>query len=510
MVRDIEEGLLRKIIENTEECIFILDKSFKPIFHNHRNCRFFNDTTVENFSDLFQEPGRGEIKELLERVRGSTPGTTVTGDVEARINGSNKIFSTRIVTIESEGDITYIVYIKDVTNSRLMKKELMETNEFLKKIIDSSVNGIVATDMKGNILIFNKGAENILGYKAEEVLGGKMNISQIYPPGMAKNIMKKIRSNDYGGKGRLNPIRVQVLNKNGETIPISLSAAMIYDEDGNEIASVGIFSDLRYILDIESKLLEAQTRLLQAEKMASLGRLAAGVAHEINNPLSGVLMFASMVLEELPENDPHREDLQHIVKETLRCKEIVKSLLEFSRQSEIKIEPVDVNAIVEGELKFLEKQAIFANVKIVKQLNPAIPKVRGNSSQLKQVFMNIMVNAADAMPNGGTLTIRTYASPDLKKVYVEFSDTGVGIPKENINKIFDPFFTTKPVGKGTGLGLSTSYGIIKSHKGNIEVESEVGKGTTFRIELPAYQEEESGVSEEEKLLRRVIEKAQRY
>ena len=508
----IDQELLEKVVGNTEECIFVLNKSFKPIYHNHSNCRFFKSIDVDSFELLFEGEGRKEVKELLKRIRGSIPGASVAGDVEARINGSDRIFSLRVVVIESNDEPAYIVYLKDVTQSRLMRKELVETNEFLKKIIDSSVDGIIATDLKGNILIFNKGAENILGYKAEEVLNGKVNISQIYPPGMAKEIMKKIRSPEYGGKGRLNPIRVQVVNKNGEVIPISLSAAMIYDEEGNEVASVGIFSDLRYILDIEAKLLEAQTRLLQAEKMASLGRLAAGVAHEINNPLSGILMFASMVLEELPEDDPHREDLQQIVKETLRCKEIVKSLLEFSRQSEIKIEPVDVNAIIEDELKFLEKQTIFAKVKIVKQLNPAIPKVRGNSGQLKQVFMNIMVNAADAMPDGGTLTIRTYASPDLKKVYVEFTDTGVGIPKENLNKIFDPFFTTKPVGKGTGLGLSTSYGIIKSHKGNIEVESEVGKGTTFRIELPAYREEEKkgGVSQEEELIRRVLEKAQRY
>jgi signal transduction histidine kinase len=165
----------------------------------------------------------------------------------------------------------------------------------------------------------------------------------------------------------------------------------------------------------------------------------------------------------------------------------VKSLLEFARQTEPKMEPTDINRAINDGLFFLVNQALFHNIQIVKKLDPFLPFVRGNASQLKQVFMNIIVNAAEAMHGNGTLTITTSPAPDRKTVYVEFTDTGEGIPEENFNRIFDPFFTTKEVGKGTGLGLATSYGIVEDHGGKISVKSKVGEGTTFTIELPIHQ-----------------------
>jgi two-component system NtrC family sensor kinase len=189
--------------------------------------------------------------------------------------------------------------------------------------------------------------------------------------------------------------------------------------------------------------------------------------------------------EELDGADSRWQDLEKIVQEATRCKDIVKSLLEFSRQTEPKMEPTDINKGITDGLFFLENQALFHNIKIVKSLSPVPPMVRGNPGQLKQVFMNIIVNAAEAMSGGGTLTIKTAPSDDQKAVYVDFADTGEGIPQENLTRIFDPFFTTKELGKGTGLGLSTSYGIIDEHGGRIDVKSQVGRGTTFRIELPA-------------------------
>jgi signal transduction histidine kinase len=193
-------------------------------------------------------------------------------------------------------------------------------------------------------------------------------------------------------------------------------------------------------------------------------------------------------MEDLPEEDQKRGDLARIVQETGRCKEIVKSLLEFARQTEPKMEPTDVNRAINDGLFFLVNQALFHNIRIVKNLDPFLPFVRGNGSQLKQVFMNIIVNAAEAMHGNGTLTITTYPAPDRRRVSVEFTDTGEGIPEENLTRIFDPFFTTKDVGKGTGLGLATSYGIVEDHGGKIGVRSKVGEGTTFTIELPTYPE----------------------
>lgn len=242
---------------------------------------------------------------------------------------------------------------------------------------------------------------------------------------------------------------------------------------------------------MEKKLEETHLQLVSSEKMASLGKLAAGIAHEINNPLGGILIYSSLLMEDLPEGDPKRNDLSRIVQEASRCKEIVKSLLEFARQTEPKMEPTDVNRAINDGLFFLVNQALFHNIKIVKKFDPFLPFVRGNASQLKQVFMNIIVNAAEAMHGSGTLTISTASSPDGRYVSIEFTDTGEGIPEENLTRIFDPFFTTKAVGKGTGLGLATSYGIIQDHGGHIRVKSKVGEGTTFTIELPTYIENQS-------------------
>ena len=166
----------------------------------------------------------------------------------------------------------------------------------------------------------------------------------------------------------------------------------------------------------------------------------------------------------------------------------MKSLLEFARQTEPRMEPTDINRSITDGLFFLENQALFHNIRIVKKLDPWLPFVRGNAGQLKQVFMNIVVNAAEAMHGGGTLTITTSQSQEPKTVLVEFVDTGEGIPEENLTRIFDPFFTTKDVGKGTGLGLATSYGIVEGHGGRISVKSKVGEGTTFTIALPVYPE----------------------
>jgi two-component system NtrC family sensor kinase len=374
----------------------------------------------------------------------------------------------------------------DISERKRIENELREANEFFMNLIESSVDGIIAADMKGNIFIFNRGAEALIGYNAEEVIG-KLHITKIYPEGVAKEIMKKLRSPEYGGAGKFIPSQLNVVNKFGEEIHVQLSAALIYNGKGQEIASVGIFTDLRPRLNMEKKLQETHLQLVSSEKMASLGKLAAGIAHEINNPLGGILIYSSLMMEDLSEEDSRRGDLARIVQEAGRCKEIVKSLLEFARQTEPKMEPTDINRAINDGLFFLVNQALFHNIQIVKKLDPFLPFVQGNASQLKQVLMNIIVNAAEAMHDSGTLTITTSPAPDRKTVFVEFTDTGEGIPEENLTRIFDPFFTTKEVGKGTGLGLATSYGIIEDHGGKISVKSKVGEGTTFTIELPIHQ-----------------------
>jgi two-component system NtrC family sensor kinase len=235
------------------------------------------------------------------------------------------------------------------------------------------------------------------------------------------------------------------------------------------------------------ELTEMQTKLVQSEKLASLGKLAAGVAHEINNPLGAILIYSHLLLEETPKNTPAYENLRKIVKETSRCKDIVKGLLEFARPKEPEMVPTDINETVDRALSLVEKQALFQNITIKKEYGQ-LPRIIADPSQLQQVFMNIIINAAEAMDGRGTLTIRTSLDSDKEKIKIAFTDTGHGIRPEDMPRLFEPFFTTKEVGKGTGLGLAISYSIIQKHQGTIEVESRVGQGSTFTVILPLRRE----------------------
>ncbi len=231
------------------------------------------------------------------------------------------------------------------------------------------------------------------------------------------------------------------------------------------------------------ELQQVQDQLIRAGKMAALGELAAGVAHEINNPLTGVLTFSSLMLKKIDENHPWKKDLENIVQQTTRCRNIVKGLLNFARQRKPDKKEWDIHSLIDRTITLVENQARFQNIKIVKEFERGMPNLYVDGDQIQQVFMNIIINAADAMAsNGGTLTIRTNLKDGMAEI--SFIDTGCGMSKEHLSKLFAPFFTTKEIGKGTGLGLAISYGIIQSHNGEIEVESEVGKGSTFRIKLP--------------------------
>jgi len=230
------------------------------------------------------------------------------------------------------------------------------------------------------------------------------------------------------------------------------------------------------------ELRETQDQLIQSEKMASLGKMAAGVAHEINNPLTSILINTHLMLEKIGKNNAFQESLALIADETQRCINIVKGLLEYSRQNPPQKAYSNVNQIINRTLALLENQASFQNIRIIKNLGRSLPPIKFDKNKIKQVFWNLMINASEAMPNGGTLTITSQLSADKKYIEVVFIDTGVGIPKEAIGKLFDPFFTTKT--SGTGLGLAVSYGIVDQHQGKIEVKSEVGQGSVFIVSLP--------------------------
>ncbi len=298
-----------------------------------------------------------------------------------------------------------------------------------------------------------------------------------------------LRSDDFGGRGKLQSCQVDVLRKDGQVIPISLNAAIVY-ENGDEVATVGFFHDLRESLTIQKELEQTQIQLLQAEKMASLGKLAAGVAHQINNPLGGIILFAGLMLEEYDLQEAAREDLNRILRDAERCKDTVKELLEFARQTRHEMRPLDINKAILRTLFLLENQTLFQNIEIVRQLDDAIPPVRGDSQQLNHLFMNIILNAAQAMGGNGKLTVSTTRGANNQRAHIAIADTGPGIPPDVMPQIFDPFFTTKEEGEGTGIGLSLVYGIIENHGGTIRAVNQEPTGTCFFIELPLSQPED--------------------
>ncbi len=235
------------------------------------------------------------------------------------------------------------------------------------------------------------------------------------------------------------------------------------------------------------ELVAVQTQMAQSEKLASIGRLAAGVAHEINNPLGGVLTFSMLALEDCDDDHPLKQSLEVIVKQTLRCRETVKGLLEFARQSNTAPSITEVNSVVDKTLQLLENQTIFQNIRTVRKFDPELPNVLIDAGQLQQIVMNIVINAVDAMDENGVLTIETGVAPLNQEILIKISDTGKGIPDDILPLIFEPFFTTKKVGKGTGLGLSIVHGIVTRAGGRIEVASSP-QGATFTVRLPIARE----------------------
>jgi PAS domain S-box-containing protein len=441
----------------------------------------------EMMSDLMSEPDAENQQHLCFC-------STLQSDFS--LQDAYRSFETCIaVTRVGESRITYL-YLRDLTERIEIERELRKANSFLNNIIQSSVDGIVVVDTKGNVLIFNEGAERILGYKAAEVVGHSEVLLKFYDLQLAREIMRRMRSNQYGPPGKLTPIPISFTSKSGEEVPVNFTTAII-EEGGQEIGSVGIFTDLREhermrreVDDLRAnermrrELGETQRQLVQAEKIASLGRLSAGVAHEINNPLAGVLIYADILMKELEGNEQWRQDLQEIINQTLRCKQIVARLLEFSRQSLDERVLFDVNEIIGHCVALLQHQSLFHNVEIIQNLESDLPQILGNPGEIEQVFTNLMLNATDAMEGRGRITISSASELETKQVVLAFTDTGPGISPEVREKIFEPFFTTKPVGVGTGLGLSVVYGVIQRHGGSIEVESPPDGGATFIIRLP--------------------------
>jgi two-component system NtrC family sensor kinase len=368
-------------------------------------------------------------------------------------------------------------------------EELARVFNFQENLIESSIDGIVGCDKESKIVTFNKRLEQMLGYTKEEVRG-QVSFDKLLPVGAAHMFKEDLYSEEYGGKNRLFLYETNLIAKTGEKIPVQLSATVLFEEK-EESGVVCVIRDLREIRRLEQQFAD-QTRLLQQHKMISLGRLAASVVHEINNPLAGILNYIRLMIKIVSRSstvtaenlEKFERYLDLVQSETSRCSRIVSNLLAFSRQSRLEFSEVDINELLEKCIMLSQHKLSLQNIEIKTDLNPTIANVSGDFNQIQQCIINLIFNAIDAMPDGGTLSIKSALNANKGVVGIEIADTGSGIAKEDLPHIFDPFYSTKTEGTGLGLGLSTVYGIIDRHKGTITVESEAGKGTVFRIALP--------------------------
>ena len=381
----------------------------------------------------------------------------------------------------SSDDVELVVTIADyvavaLDNAQLYSSleqkalEIARLKDFSENIVESLNVGVLAVDLDGIVESWNTRMEHLFGVTRQEAVGRQLG--SLLPEELAREIAVR------GDAEQITGIYKQRLQHQGKLLTLNVSIAPLVSKSSERIGRLLLFDDVT-----QRERMEEQ--MSQTEKLTSLGLLAAGVAHEVNTPLAVISNYIQMLAKQMPEGDPRQSIIEKIVKQTFRASEIVNNLLNFSRTGAAEAADVDVNRVVEETLALVAHPLKTSQIQVVKQLGETLPPVRGSANKLQQVFLNLFLNARDAMPSGGMLEVRTGAHNG--SVEIEVADTGAGIAREHIHRIFDPFFTTKSNGRGTGLGLSVSYGIIKEHSGKIDVRSTPGKGTSFHVEFPAVR-----------------------
>lgn len=354
-------------------------------------------------------------------------------------------------------------------------------------------------DLQGKWVYLNKACEDIFGFPKEEMLGRSF-FDYVLRDEQSKC---KLFFEDIVKNGTaIHRIEVKIRTKNDEDKILGFNPYLVKDKNGIAIGMMGMGRDITERKRAEDELKEAYTKLketqfhfMQAAKMAAIGQLVSSVIHEINSPLSGVINNVQLIkIEAEQKKEFNLQDFRYLLdiieESALRCTKITRSLLDFSHASKRRFAPFSVNEAIERNVVLIEHEMKLQNIIINRELESNLPLISGDFQLLQQVIFDIISNAKWAIQKkyenqGGLITIKTYYEQQTNNAYILVSDTGIGIPQENIDKIFEPYFTTKPIGEGTGLGLSIVYNIIKEHKGTIEVDSEVNKGTTFKISLPA-------------------------
>jgi two-component system, NtrC family, sensor kinase len=457
-------------------------------------------TTAPEFPEFsFLHPSNTDLAkgylffETVRRVLGVSPGAQATIEqldlhyylpfkIKDRTLGYLGLGKTRQGGYLSSEDVDLLKTITGYVSIALENARLYESVErqaaeqralrdFSESIIESISAGVLSLNLEGRIESWNSAMEQLYGLKRSEAVGRQL--SEVFPPELLDEIPASGEEREAHSL-----YKFRLTTAAGRGLVVNVSATPLADLSGKVIGGLLIFNDLTERVNLEDQ-------LIQADKLSSIGLMAAGVAHEVNTPLAVIASQGQMLMRQASPDDPRWRTLEKIVKQAFRASEIVNSLLKFSRVSGSEFTEIDLNKVIQETVSLVEPMLKTSKVSLNLQLASELPQVWGNSGKLQQVFMNLVVNARDAMPRGGELTMVTERENGV--VRVEVCDTGVGIEPDNLTRIFDPFFTTKAKSRGTGLGLAVTYGIIREHSGNVVVESQPGRGSTFRLEFPALR-----------------------
>jgi len=482
------ENLLSKLIDNANMLILYLDnhgyismcnKKFEDITGKKRNdilgSHWLNALARNSDTNIKQQMFRAVVDDVMAYKRlNNFEGSLIDSDNKERLIS----WSISPILLESKDQerITFIEGVLltgyDITELREREASFKKIDETLKNIFSSIKEyALYATNLDGNITYYSMGSEMMFGWHKSEIVFKHIGILHTKEDAASHLavILEQVRqSGQY-------ETEIGLVRKDGQRFPAILTVHKFLDADGKPIGYIFIAKDIT-----ERKKLQYQ--VFQAEKLAAIGQLAASMAHEINNPLFVISGRLEMIFEQNGLADNLRKELDIINAQADRIRKLIDRLLKFARQPPPRLEAISINDAIENILPLLSYQKLpLSKVVIEKDLNVGLPTVKGDLSQLQEVFINLLINSYQSMPDGGRLNITTR---NLENLFAEvrISDTGCGIAPDNLKNIFMPFFSTKK--EGTGLGLSICYNIIKSHSGSIEIESQVNKGTTFIIKLP--------------------------
>ncbi len=423
----------------------------------------------EQEADSFQEQGIEYIQPLS--VRGRTIGFVGMG----RKSNGEPLSSEDLYLVSTLAGYAAIAIDNALLYDSLESKatQLSRLKAYNENVIESITVGVAVVDEEGTVRVWNSAMESLYGLARSEAVG--KHLESLLPSELTSAMKRLLEGSRWSVQATRHLYKTHLRNHQQRELLANVTMTPFVGRSQADAGLLILFEDIT-----EKSQLESQ--LLQAEKLSSIGLFAAGVAHEVNTPLAGISSYAQMLLQQTSADNPHYEMLRKIELQSVRASRMVNNLLNFARVTDSELAEVNLNNMMVDTVSLLEHQFKRSRVDVHVDLDPYLPKTLGMGGKLQQVFMNLFLNAKDAMPEGGRLDIKT-ALQDGKAV-IQVRDSGTGIAPQDIQKIYDPFFTTKDVGKGTGLGLSVSYGIIQDHAGQIDVRSQPGRGTAFTVQIP--------------------------